>query len=82
VDVRDAEDYAEAHIPGAINLLSDEWKTLKGLEKYKTNILYCYSQVCHLAAHAGARFAAQGYPVMEVEGRFDVWKEYELPVEK
>jgi rhodanese-related sulfurtransferase len=82
VDVRDAEDYAQEHIPGAVNLPSDQWKTLEGLDKDKTNILYCYSQVCHLAAHAGARFAAQGYQVMELEGGFDVWKKYELPIEK
>ena len=31
VDVRAAEDYAEGHIPGAINLPQDQWQTLKTL---------------------------------------------------
>ncbi|HEU4685543.1 MAG TPA: rhodanese-like domain-containing protein, partial [Nitrospira sp.] len=45
VDVRAAEDYAEGHIPGAVNLPKDQWQTLKGLRKDKTNVLYCYSLV-------------------------------------
>ena len=59
VDVRAAEDYAEGHIPGAINLPKDQWQTLKGLRKDKTNVLYCYSQVCHLAATAAVEFAGE-----------------------
>lgn len=35
------------HIPGAINLPRDRWHTLDGLRKDQTNVLYCYSQVCH-----------------------------------
>jgi len=37
VDVRAAEDYAEGHIPGAMNLPKDQWHTLKGLRKDKIN---------------------------------------------
>jgi rhodanese-related sulfurtransferase len=47
VDVRAADDYAPGHIPGAINLPTDKWQTLEGLRKDKTNVLYCYFQVCH-----------------------------------
>ena len=42
VDVRATEDYAEGHIPGAINLPKDQWQTLKGLRKDKMNVLYSY----------------------------------------
>ena len=49
VDVRADEDYAEGHIPGAINLPKDQWQALKGVRRDKLNGLYCYSQVCHLA---------------------------------
>jgi len=70
VDVRAAEDYAEGHIPGAVNLPKDKWQTLDGLRKDKTNVLYCYSQVCHLAATAAVEFASKGYPVMEMDGGF------------
>jgi rhodanese-related sulfurtransferase len=82
VDVREAEDYAKGHIPGAINLPKEKWGTYAGLEKEKTNVLYCYTQVCHLAATAAVEFADEGYPVMELEGGFETWKEYELPIKR
>jgi len=82
VDVRAAEDYAEGHIPGAVNLPKDKWQTLEGLRKDKTNVLYCYSQVCHLAATAAVEFASKGYRVMELEGGFRVWKEHDMEIEK
>ncbi|ULA69063.1 MAG: Sulfurtransferase [Nitrospira sp.] len=82
VDVRAAEDYAEGHIPGAVNLPKDQWHSLKGLRKDKTNVLYCYSQVCHLAATAAVQFAEQGYPIMELEGGWRWWKDDGFDVEK
>jgi len=81
VDVRAAEDYAKEHIPGAMNLPEDEWHTLKGLKKDQLNIVYCYTQVCHLAARAGIHFAGEGFPVMELEGGFETWKEHGLELE-
>ncbi len=82
IDVRAEEDYAKGHIPSAINLPKEKWDTLEGLHKDKTNILYCYSQNCHLAARAATEFAGKGYPVMELDGGFDDWKEHDLEVEK
>ena len=82
IDVRAEEDYRKGHIPGALNLPRDKWDTREGLSKEKTNILYCYSRVCHLAATAACDFAAKGYPVMELEGGFDEWKEHGLEIEK
>ena len=82
VDVRAAEDYAEGHIPGAVNLPKDQWHSLKGLRKDKINVLYCYSQVCHLAATAAVQFADQGYPMMELDGGWRWWKDDGFDVEK
>jgi rhodanese-related sulfurtransferase len=82
VDVRAAEDYAAGHIPGAVNLPKDQWPTLTGLRKDKTNVLYCYSHVCHLAAAAAVEFAAKGFPVMELEGGWRWWKEDGFPIEQ
>jgi rhodanese-related sulfurtransferase len=82
VDVRAAEDFAKGHIPGAINLPKDEWDGARGLETDKTNVIYCYTQQCHLAANACVQFAARGYPVMELEGGFEVWKEHQLDIEE
>lgn len=82
VDVRAAEDYAAGHIPGAVNLPKDQWPTLAGLRKDKTNVLYCYSHVCHLAAAAAVEFAAKGFPVMELEGGWRWWKEDGFAIEQ
>jgi rhodanese-related sulfurtransferase len=82
IDVRAAEDYEEGHIPGAINLPKERWETLEALHKDKTNVLYCYSHVCHLAAAAAVEFASKGYPVMEMDGGFKAWKEHDLEIQK
>jgi rhodanese-related sulfurtransferase len=81
VDVRAAEDYAKGHIPGAINVPKDKWEQPTGLHRDKTNVVYCYSQVCHLAATAALGWTTQGYPIMELEGGFEGWKENNLPIE-
>ncbi|MEO6419783.1 MAG: rhodanese-like domain-containing protein [Polyangiaceae bacterium] len=81
VDVRTAEDFAKEHIPGSMNLPRERWETLDGLDKRKTNVVVCYSQVCHLASKAAYEFASKGFPVMELEGGFKAWKEHKLPIE-
>src|SRR5579862_4351481 len=68
IDVRAAEDFAKGHIPGGINIPREKWHQPQGLERNKTNVVYCYSQQCHLAANACLQFANLGYPVMELEG--------------
>src|SRR6266849_1225153 len=82
VDVREAEDFAKGHIPGAIKIPKEKWGRPQGLARDKTNVVYCYTQQCHLAANACAQFASQGYPVMELEGGFATWKEHELDIEE
>lgn len=82
IDVRAEEDYRKGHIPGAINLPHEKWGSAEGLSKDKTNVVYCYTQVCHLAAKAAHVFAGKGYPVMELEGGFETWKEHDLEIEK
>lgn len=82
IDVRAHEDYAEGHVPGALSLPKDRWHTLEGLRKDRTNVLYCYSQVCHLAATAAVEFAGKGYPVMELEGGFRAWKDHDMEIKR
>lgn len=81
IDVRAAEDYQKGHIPGAINLPAEKWESLDGLRKDVLNVLYCYTQQCHLAAKAAVEFAGKGYSVMEMDGGFEAWKENDLEVE-
>jgi rhodanese-related sulfurtransferase len=82
VDVRTAQDFAKGHIPVAINLPREKWDSLQGLSRDKTNVVYCYTQQCHLAANACLHFASRGYPVMELEGGFEAWRENQLDVEE
>ncbi len=81
VDVRAEDDYRKGHIPGAKNLPEDRWSTLEGLDRDRPNVLYCYSQVCHLAATAAVEFAGQGFPIVELEGGFPGWRDMGLSVE-
>jgi rhodanese-related sulfurtransferase len=74
VDVRLPSDFRQGHIPGAINLPNGKWHKTEGLSRDKTNVLYCYSQTCHLAALAAVELASQGYPVVEMEGGFATWE--------
>jgi rhodanese-related sulfurtransferase len=82
IDVRAANDYAAGHVPTAVNLPQDQWNTAQGLQKDKTNVLYCYSQTCHLAAKAAVEFAGKGYSVMEMEGGFKGWEGHGFEIEK
>ena len=82
VDMREWEDFAKGHIPGALNLPQDKWDSLEDMSRGKMHIFYCYTQACHLAAQACVKFANRGYPVMEMEGGFAAWKAAELDVER
>ena len=82
VDVREAEDFKKGHVPGALNLPKTEWESMSCLRKDSMNIIYCYTQQCHLAAKAALHFAEAGYQVMEMDGGFEAWKDNDLPIEK
>jgi rhodanese-related sulfurtransferase len=81
IDVRAAEDYAKGHIPGAINVPQERWDNPEGLQQGRTNMVYCYTATCHLGAKACVGFAAKGYPVMEMDGGFEAWRENDFEVE-
>ena len=82
VDVRSAEDYAKGHVPGAVNLPRDKWASAEGLSKEKVNVVYCYSHACQLGGAACALLAGTGYPVVEMDGGFDVWQMSDLEIER
>lgn len=82
VDVRAAEDFAKGHVPGAINMPQGSWDNTSHLNREKINVVYCYSPQCYLAAQACAAFAAKWFPVMELEGGFDAWKEQDFEIEQ
>ena len=82
IDVRESKDFKKGHIHGAINLPQEKWSSMAGLRRDTMNIIYCYSQTCHLGAHAAMQFATKGFSVMEMEGGFEAWKEQGLKIEK
>lgn len=76
VDVRRKEDFDEEHIPESISMPKEELKNkMNELSKNDIHVVYCYNQQCHLGAAAALTLARNGYPVMELEGGFEVWKE-------
>jgi len=82
IDVRAAKDFAEGHIPGAINIPFDKYNMFDGketefpgLRKDGFNYIYCYELLCNLAQKAAKKFASLGYPVKEIAGGFKSWKE-------
>lgn len=82
IDVRYAEDYAKGHVPGAISMPPDSWDSaMNKMSKDKTYVIYCYSPSCHLAAEAAAKFASQGFRVMEMEGGYKAWMDNKFKVE-
>lgn len=84
IDVRRKEDYDEGHIPEAISIPRDEIKSrLSELSQDDVHVVYCYNTQCHLAAAAAYNLAKEGYPVMELDGGFDVWvNDFEFAIEK
>lgn len=89
IDVRTAKDYAEGHIPGAINIPSNKYNNFEGLErefphlrKDGINYVYCYALLCNLSQKAAKKFATLQYPVKEIVGGFQAWKNLNYPIEE
>lgn len=66
VDSRDAKDYQQDHIPGAIKLPMREWgKLWPKLEpkppKDRLLVLYCYGAHCGLSTRQGKALLGEGY---------------------
>lgn len=81
IDVRTAEYYQKGHIPSAVSIpAKDITMHMNKLSKEKINIVYCYSQQCHLAAKAALVLAERGFPVVELEGGFNEWKNLDYDI--
>ena len=87
LDARKPEEYAEGHIPGALNLYANE------LEKYiplvvpqlpdrnKQIVAYCHGGDCDLSLQAAKALKEAGYDhVVIFEGGWPDWKKSGLPI--
>lgn len=76
VDVRTPEEYAEGHIPGAINInvfdndFIDE--ALKSLDKSKPVAVYCKSG--RRSADAATKLSKNGFKVTNLKGGYLAWE--------
>jgi len=63
VEVLPAEEYAEAHLPGALNLPLKilNQKTVGQLERERPVIVYCYDFQCDLSPRSAARLESLGF---------------------
>jgi rhodanese-related sulfurtransferase len=84
VDCRSPELYAEAHLPGAINL-PHRRITAAVVEELIPDastliVTYCAGPHCNASTKGALRFAALGRPVKEMPGGIDGWRRENLPV--
>ena len=81
LDVRTPEEYAQGHVPGAINIPHDQvGQHLKDIPKDKDVVMYCRSgRRVGLAAEV---LAANGYRrLLHLEGDMNAWAERSRPLE-
>jgi phage shock protein E len=84
LDVRTPEEFAEGHVPGAVNIphdkLADRIGELMGAQK-KEVVLYCRSG--RRAALAAETLTLHGFDkLLHLEGDMQKWSEAQRPIEK
>jgi rhodanese-related sulfurtransferase len=83
IDCRKPEQFAQGHLPTAINIpLHDLPGKLASIPKDKKIVTYCGSLTCQLAPTAALRLAEKGYTVQELHGGIKTWEEYGFKTEK
>jgi rhodanese-related sulfurtransferase len=81
IDVRSNEYYEKGHIPTAISIPAKDLSAhMHKLSRDKINVVYCYTQQCHLGAKSALILAENGYPVIELEGGFMEWKNNDFDI--
>ena len=73
LDVRRADEFAEGHIPGAINIANENIKDTEPVElKDKNQTIYVYCRSGNRSRQASAKLAAMGYTnIIEFGGIMD-----------
>jgi rhodanese-related sulfurtransferase/DNA-binding transcriptional ArsR family regulator len=81
LDVRPPEEYAAAHLPGAVNIpLSELEKHLDELPANQEIVAYCRGPHCVLAFDAVAKLREKGFNARRLDGGLPEWRLEGLPV--
>jgi rhodanese-related sulfurtransferase len=81
LDARDADDYAELHIPKAVNLPMDKLSEIKntgilGLPRDRRIVVYCAKKQCHASLKEAKYLQSLGFTrVMTFLDGFQAWDE-------
>jgi rhodanese-related sulfurtransferase len=82
LDVRPPEEYAAAHLPGAINIPIQELeKRLRELPKRKEVVAYCRGPYCLMSYDAVALLRKKGVKARRLEAGLPEWRLAGFPVE-
>jgi 3-mercaptopyruvate sulfurtransferase SseA len=84
VDTQPSEYFADAHIPGAVNLpYTDRIKPPVNLPRTKTLVLYCPCQNQEESTEMAIQLEKLGYSKLKLlQGGFPRWRELKYPTEK
>lgn len=82
LDVRPEDEFAQGHLPGALNIpFGQLGKRLAKLPKKARIVAYCRGPYCVLSFEAVAALRAKGYDARRLEDGYPEWKAAGLPVE-
>ena len=87
IDARPADEYAELHVPKALNLTPDMLKAggpekVAGLAKDREIVVYCGQKSCVLALRVAEQLQALGFSrVKAFMGGFQAWDEAGYPAD-
>jgi rhodanese-related sulfurtransferase len=87
LDARSPEEYAEGHIPGALEFYADDFEKFAPLvlpqlkDKNQELIAYCHGSSCELSLHLANALMDQGYTNVKVFfGGWPEWKKANYPI--
>jgi len=82
LDVRPEDEFALAHLPGAINIpLGKLKRKLAMLDPGKEIVAYCRGSWCILSFEAAALLRTKGFRVRRLEDGLPEWRASNLPIE-
>jgi rhodanese-related sulfurtransferase/DNA-binding transcriptional ArsR family regulator len=82
LDVRPPDEFAQGHLPGAINIPTEELQRRLGeLPRDRDIVAYCRGPYCMLSSEAVEALRANGFPARRLAAGFPEWKAAGLGVE-